>query len=64
MSEQYQNKLRAQIGRVTAKAKADNYFPVTGKTITINAQTKWGQTSEWQLLRRVNCNRSLLHGII
>jgi hypothetical protein len=48
MSEQYQNKLRAQIGRVTATAKADNYFPVTGKTITINAQTKWGQTSEWQ----------------
>ena len=48
MSEQYQNKLKVQIGRVTAKAKADNYFPVTGETITINAQTKWGQTSEWQ----------------
>lgn len=49
MAESYIDKLKVQIGRVTAKAKADNYFPVaTRETVTINAQTKWGQTSEWQ----------------
>lgn len=50
MSESYIDKLKVQIGRVKAKAKADNYFPVVSEdTVTINAQTKWGQSSEWQI---------------
>ena len=49
MAELYSNILKAQIGRVSAKAKSDNYFPVAGKdSIRIDAETKWGQTSEWQ----------------
>lgn len=49
MAELYSNILKAQIGRVSAKAKSDNYFPVAGKdSIQIDAETKWGQTSEWQ----------------
>lgn len=49
MSEQYQNKLKAQIGRVSAKVQSDNYFPVSGKTIRMDASTRWGQNSEWQV---------------
>lgn len=48
MAEVYNDILKGQIGRVTAKAKADNYFPVIGEAVRIDAETRWGQTSEWQ----------------
>lgn len=49
MAEIYNDILKVQIGRVKASVKADNYFPVAGKdTIQIDAETRWGQTSEWQ----------------
>lgn len=48
MAEVYNNILKGQIGRITVKAKADNYFPLIGESIRIDAETKWGQTSEWQ----------------
>ena len=48
MSEKYSDIIKAQIGRVSAKAKANNYFPVVNQTVKIDAETKWGQTSEWQ----------------
>ena len=47
--ETYVDKLKMQIGQASAKVKADNYFPLIGDTVTMNAETKWGQTSEWQL---------------
>lgn len=48
MSEVYNDILKIGIGRVQASAIADDYFPVIGKTIRIDAKTKWGQTSEWE----------------
>ena len=49
MAENYSDILRVRIGRVRASVKADNYFPVAGKdTVRIDAETRWGQTSEWQ----------------
>ena len=49
MAENYSDILRVRIGRVKASVKADNYFPVAGRdTIQIDAETRWGQTSEWQ----------------
>ena len=47
--ETYVDKLKMQIGKASAKVKADNYFPLIGDTVTMNAETEWGQTSEWQL---------------
>lgn len=47
MSERYSDKIRVRIGRVKATAKSDDYFPIVGKTITINAETRWGETCEW-----------------
>ena len=47
--ETYVDKLKMQIGQASAKVKADNYFPLIGDTVTMNAETEWGQTSEWQL---------------
>ena len=46
--EVYTGKLKVQIGRVQASAISDNYFPVVGQTVKIDASTKWGQSSEWQ----------------
>lgn len=46
--ETYKDIFRARIGRVKASAKADNYFPVVGDTVRIDAETRWGQSSEWQ----------------
>ena len=49
MAENYSDILRVRIGRVRASVKAGNYFPVAGKdTVRIDAETEWGQTSEWQ----------------
>lgn len=48
MAELYNNILKVGIGRVKATAKVNNYFPVVGSTIQIDASTKWGQSSEWQ----------------
>ena len=48
MAESYNDILKIGIGRVTAKAVADNYFPIVGDTVKIDATTRWGQTSEWQ----------------
>lgn len=47
MAEKYNDKIQVLIGRVKAWARANSYFPVVGETITIEAGTKWGQTSEW-----------------
>ena len=47
--EVHTNRLKVGIGRVQASAIADNYFPVIGQTVKIDAQTKWGQSSEWRL---------------
>ena len=49
MAKIYNDVLKVRIGRVKASAKANNYFPVTGETITIDAETQWGQSSEWQI---------------
>lgn len=46
--ETYSDIIKGQIGRVRASAKADNYFPIIGETVRIDANTRWGQTSEWQ----------------
>ena len=46
--ETYTGKLKVQIGRVQASATVNNYFPVVGQTVRIDAATKWGKTSEWQ----------------
>lgn len=46
--EIYTGKLKVQIGRVQASATVNNYFPVVGQTVRIDAATKWGKTSEWQ----------------
>lgn len=48
MTEVYNNNIKSLIGRVTANAVADNYFPLVGDTIKIEATTRWGKTSEWQ----------------
>lgn len=49
MAEIYEDILKVRIGRVKASVKADNYFPVAGRdAVVIDAETKWGQTSEWQ----------------
>ena len=47
--EVYSNRLKVGIGRVQASAVADNYFPVVGQTVRIDAHTKWGQNSEWRM---------------
>ena len=47
--ETYVDKLKMQIGVASAKVRADNYFPLIGDTVTMNAETRWGQTSGWQL---------------
>lgn len=49
MAENYNDILKVRIGRVTAKAVADNYFPIIGQTVKIDATTRWGKTSEWQI---------------
>lgn len=49
MAKIYNDILKVRIGRVKASASVNNYFPVTGETITIDAETKWGQSSEWQI---------------
>lgn len=49
MAESYKDRIRVQIGRVTAKAKSNNYFPIVGQTVEINAFTKWGQSSDWEI---------------
>lgn len=46
--ESYSRMIKARIGRVTASAKADNYFPLVGQTVRIDAVTRWGQSSEWE----------------
>lgn len=48
MAENYNDIVKVRIGRVTAKVVADNYFPVVGETVTMDAATRWGQSSEWQ----------------
>ena len=49
MKESYSNILKVSIGKVLAKTIIDNYFPIVGQDIRIDATTKWGQTSEWQI---------------
>ena len=49
MKESYSNILKVSIGKVLAKTIIDNYFPIVGQDIQIDATTKWGQTSEWQI---------------
>ena len=48
MAESYKNILKARIGRVRASVKCDDYFPVVGQTVRIDARTEWGQSSEWR----------------
>lgn len=48
MAESYNDILKVSIGKVLASAVIDNYFPIVGQTIRIDATTKWGQASEWQ----------------
>lgn len=48
MAENYNDIVKVRIGRVTAKVVTDNYFPVVGETVTMDAATRWGQSSEWQ----------------
>lgn len=47
MVEKYSDKIKVRIGRIKAVARSNDYFPIVGKTITIDAETRWGQTSEW-----------------
>lgn len=47
--ETYTGKLKVQIGRVQATAKADDYFPLTGEVVNISGLTKWAQADEWQV---------------
>lgn len=49
MIEEYKDALKMQIGRVRASVKCDNYFPVAGETVRIDAETRWGQSSEWEI---------------
>ena len=46
--EIYTDKLKVQIGKVQASAKANNYFPLVGEIVRIDATTKWAQSTEWQ----------------
>lgn len=48
-NEVYADKLRMQIGNAGCTAIASNYFPVVGDTVTIKAETKWAQETEWQI---------------
>lgn len=48
MTEIFNDIIKAQIGRVKASVISDDYFPIIGNTIRLDATTKWGQTSEWQ----------------
>ena len=65
MAERYNDILKVSIGKVLASALIDNYFPLVGESIRIDATTKWGQTSEWQIQngggQTVNSAGSLLH---
>ena len=44
----YENILNVGIGHINARVKADDYFPIVGKTVTLDATTQWAQTTEWQ----------------
>lgn len=48
MAEKYTDRIRMRIGKVQASAKADNYFPIVGQTVHIDAAMKWAQSTEWQ----------------
>lgn len=48
MGENYNDIVKVRIGRVAAKVVTDNYFPVVGETVKMDAATRWGQSSEWQ----------------
>ena len=43
MAESYNDILKVSIGKVLASAVIDNYFPIVGQTIRIDATTKWGR---------------------
>lgn len=47
MAEIHENRINALIGRVKAEAVADNYFPLIGNQVAIQAKTKWAQSSQW-----------------
>lgn len=49
MSEVYNDILKVGIGRVRAAAVADNYFPLVGETVKIDADLKWATATEWSL---------------
>ena len=48
MAESYNDILKASIGKVLASAIIDNYFPLVGEMIKIDATTKWATASEWK----------------
>lgn len=49
MAEVYKDIIKGQIGRVKATAQADNYFPIVGQTVHVDAVMKWAQSTEWQM---------------